>query len=172
MTQEFDGHSDPCTQNPRTNKILIYGYESWVMTVSIRSQVQAYNTWFLRRIEAVKLMKIEPLLLRIERSQLRWFGHVSRMPQGFPNKLYLHKRPVGRPRTRREDYIEDLEWNHMGFSTKRNVGGGGEPWCEVAAQAAALATLTDMSGLWKKYLWLLASKKQKITGKKEINRKT
>jgi len=39
----------------------------------------------------------------------------------------------------------------LGASNKQNVGRGGGPWC-VAAQswAAAPATLTDMSGLWKK----------------------
>ena len=45
---------------------------------------------------------IELLLLRVERSLLRWFGHVSRMPQEqLPNQtLYAAvsgKRPVGRP---------------------------------------------------------------------------
>ena len=35
---------------------------------------------------------MEPLLLQIKRSQLRWFGHVSRMPQeNFPNKLFMPK---------------------------------------------------------------------------------
>ena len=73
--------------------ILTYGHESWVMTERVRSQVQASEMRFLRRIEGVTLfnkvrsseirksLNIEPLLLRIERSQLRWFGHVSRMPQ-------------------------------------------------------------------------------------------
>ena len=73
--------------------ILTYGHESWVMTETMRSQVQASEMRFLRRIEGVTLfnkvrnseirksLNIEPLLLRIERSQLRWFGHVSRMPQ-------------------------------------------------------------------------------------------
>ena len=73
--------------------ILTYGHESWVMTERMRSQVQASEMRFLRRIEGVTLfnkmrsseirksLNIEPLLLRIERSQLRWFGHVSRMPQ-------------------------------------------------------------------------------------------
>jgi len=38
------------------------------------------------------------------------------------------KRPMGRPRTSWEDYIEDLGWNRLhGASTKRNVGGGGGP---------------------------------------------
>jgi len=31
-------------------------------------------------------LEVEPLLLRVERSQLRWFGHLIRMPplRGFP----------------------------------------------------------------------------------------
>ena len=57
---------------------------------------------FLRRIKGVTLfdkvcnsenhnsLNVESLLLRIERSQLRWFGHVSRMPQErLPNRLCL-----------------------------------------------------------------------------------
>ena len=73
--------------------ILTYGHESWVMTEREWSQVQASKMKFLRRIEGVTLFKkvcssetrkslnIEQLLLQIERSQLRWFGHVSRMSQ-------------------------------------------------------------------------------------------
>ena len=72
--------------------ILTYGHESWVMTERMRSQVQASEMRLLRRIEGVTLfntvrgseirksLNIGPLLLRIEKSQLRWFGHVSRMP--------------------------------------------------------------------------------------------
>ena len=91
-------------------------------------KVQASEMRFLRKIEGVTLfnkvrssdirksLNIEPLLLRIERSQLRWFGHVSRMPQERLPKQALRakangKRPVGRPRTRWTDYIEDLGWN-------------------------------------------------------------
>ena len=112
--------------------ILTYGHESWVMTERMRSQVQASEMRFLRRIEGVALfnkvrsskirksLNIEPLLLRIERSQLRWFGHVSRMPQERLPKQALHakangRRPVGRPRTRWTDYIEDLGWNRLGL---------------------------------------------------------
>jgi len=35
----------------------------------------------VRRSEIRKSLKIEPLLLRIEKSQFSWFGHVSKMPQ-------------------------------------------------------------------------------------------
>ena len=102
------------------------------MTERMRSQVQASEMRFLLRIEGVTLfhkvrsseiqksLNIEPLLLRIERSQLRWFGHVSRMPQErLPKQALLAKangrRPVGRPKTRWTDYIEDLGWNRLGL---------------------------------------------------------
>ena len=104
------------------------------MTERMRSQVQASEMRFLRRIEGVTLFNkvrsfeirksrnIETLLLRIERSQLRWFGHVSRMPQERLPKQALHakangKRPVGRRRTRWTDYIEDLGRNRLGLRT-------------------------------------------------------
>ena len=112
--------------------ILTFGHESWVMTKRVRSQVQASAMRFLRKIEEVTLfnkvrsfeirksLNIELLLLRIERSQLRWFDHVSRMPQKKLPKQALHakangSRPVRRPRTRWTDYIEDLGWNRLGL---------------------------------------------------------
>ena len=78
--------------------ILTYGHESWVMTERMRSLVQASKMRFLQRIEGVTLfnkvrsfeiresLNIEPLLLRIERSQLRWFGHVCTMHQEIKKK--------------------------------------------------------------------------------------
>ena len=87
--------------------ILTNGHESWVMTERMRSQVQASEMSFLRKIERVTLfnkvrsseirksLNIEPLLLRIERSQLRWFGHVSRMPQERLPKQAFHAKQMG-----------------------------------------------------------------------------
>ena len=86
------------------------------MIERVQSQVQASEMRFLRRIEGVTLfnkvrssefrksLNIEPLLLRIKRSQLRWFGPVSRMPpERLPKQSLLAKaygrRSVGRPRT-------------------------------------------------------------------------
>ena len=63
-------------------------------------------------------LDIESLLLRIERSQLRWFGHESRMPQERLPKQTLNavvsgKMPFGRPRTGWLDYTEDFSWNRL-----------------------------------------------------------
>ena len=107
-------------------------HESWIMTERMRLLVQACKMRFLLRIEGVTLfnkvrsseirksLNIEPLLVQIERSQLRWFGHVSRMPQERLHKQALlakanRKRPVGRPRTRWTNDIEDLGWNRFGL---------------------------------------------------------
>ena len=112
--------------------IFTYGYESCVMTKRGRSQVLASEMRFLQRIEGVtvfnkvrtsdirKSLKIKPLLLRIERSQPRWFGHVSRVPQErLPKQTLLAKanerRPVGWPKTRWTNYIEDFGWNRLGL---------------------------------------------------------
>ena len=87
---------------------------------------------FLRRIEGVTLfnkvriseirksLNIKLLLLQIERSQLKRFGHVSRMPQErLPKQALFAKangrRPVGRPKIRWTNYIEDLGWNRLGL---------------------------------------------------------
>ena len=55
-----------------------------------------------------------------EKDQLRWFGHVSRIPQERLPKQTLFakpdgKRPVGRPRKRWMDHVEDLGWNRLGL---------------------------------------------------------
>ena len=98
--------------------------------------MQASEMRFLRKIKGVttfdklrntairEFLDIESLLLRIERSQLRWFGHVSRMPDKRLPKQTLYvkmsvKRPNEKPRTSWLDYIEDdLGWNRSGFQAK------------------------------------------------------
>ena len=127
--------------------ILICGHEPWVMTKRVRSQVQASEMRFLRNIEGLTLfnkvrsseiwksLNVEPLVLRFERSQLRWFDHVSRMPQErLPKQAVLAKanwrRPVGRPKTRWTNYIEDLGWNCLGLhpSKMMDVIEDGDVW--------------------------------------------
>lgn len=80
---------------------------------------------FLRRMAGLSLrdrarssdvrreIRVEPLLLGVERSQLRRFGHLIRMPflkfQARPSG----QRPLGRPRTGWRDWISLLAWEHL-----------------------------------------------------------
>ena len=103
---------------------------------------------FLRRVAGVSLrdkvrssviregLGVEPLLLRVESSQSRWFGHLVRMPPGrLPGEVFqahpAGRRPKGRPRTRWRDYISWLAWERLGIpqselvdvARERNVWG-------------------------------------------------
>ncbi|CAI5677887.1 unnamed protein product [Oreochromis niloticus] len=74
---------------------LTYGHELWVVTERTRLRIQAAEMSFLRRVAGLSLrdrlrssaiwegLRVEPLLLHIERNQLRWFGHLNRMPPGL-----------------------------------------------------------------------------------------
>ena len=115
--------------------ILTYGHECWIMNERVRFRVQAAEIGFLRRISGFTLLdenisadireslNIESLLLWLERSQLRWYGHVTRMTQDRTAKQLLYstpigRRPLGHPRTRWRDYIEDLGWSRLGIPRK------------------------------------------------------
>ena len=81
--------------------VVTYGHESWVINEKVRSRVQAAEMGFLRRISGLTLLdivksadiresvNIESLLLRLERSYLRWYGHVTRMSQERTAKKLL-----------------------------------------------------------------------------------
>ncbi|KAK3538092.1 hypothetical protein QTP70_029181, partial [Hemibagrus guttatus] len=128
---------------------LTYGHELWVMTERVRSWIQAAEMSFLRRVVGRSLrdrvrssvtwqeLGVEPLLLDIERGQLRWLGHLFRMPPGhLPGEVFracpTGKRPRGRPRTRWRDYVSQLAWERLGVppeeleevSGEREDGGG------------------------------------------------
>ncbi|KAK3533936.1 hypothetical protein QTP70_034935, partial [Hemibagrus guttatus] len=110
---------------------LTYGHELWVMTERVRSRIQAAEMSFLCRVAGLSLrdrvrssvtweeLGVEPLLLHIERGQLRWLGHLFRMPPGcLPGEGFracpTGKRPQGRPRTRWRDYVFRLAWERLG----------------------------------------------------------
>jgi len=94
------------------------------MTEKILSQGQAAEIGFLRRVrwrdtscEILRALKVEPRL-RIERSQLRWFGHVSRMShEKLARQVLLAepkwKRPGGCPRSRWSNNIFDFAWSRL-----------------------------------------------------------
>jgi len=72
--------------------------------------------------EIRKVLIVEPLLLRIEKSQLLWFGHMANVSHRVPQKIgdaslagCTHgKSPIGRPMTRRNDQISDFAWSRLG----------------------------------------------------------
>nr|XP_054604743.1 uncharacterized protein LOC129165490 [Nothobranchius furzeri]XP_054604744.1 uncharacterized protein LOC129165490 [Nothobranchius furzeri]XP_054604745.1 uncharacterized protein LOC129165491 [Nothobranchius furzeri] len=123
--------------------ILTYGHELWVKTERTRSRIQAAKISFLRRVARLSLrdrvrssdiregLGVEPLLLRIERSQLRWFGHLVRMPPGrLPGEVFragpAGRRPPGRPRTRWRGYISNLVRERLGVLPEELVEVAGE----------------------------------------------
>lgn len=99
---------------------LTYGHENWVMSERMKSRIQAAEMRVLRRIAGCRRidkienkvirenLKVEPLLLQIEKSQMRWLGHVLRMgPERLVKKVWnarpTETRPKGRPRARWRD---------------------------------------------------------------------
>ena len=59
----------------------------------------------LRNEDIRRDLEIDNVLVLVERGQLRWYGHVKRMPDHRYPKRFLDmipegRRPVGRPRKR------------------------------------------------------------------------
>jgi len=84
---------------------------------------------------------VEPLLLRVERSQLRWFGHLIKMPpERRPLEVFrahpTWRRPRGRPRTHWRDYISRLAWERLGISQEEveSVAVEKEAWGALLSQ--------------------------------------
>ncbi|KAI3375720.1 hypothetical protein L3Q82_003724 [Scortum barcoo] len=151
---------------------LTYGHELWVMTERTRSRIQAAEMSFLRRVAGRSLrdrvrssvtreeLGVEPLLLRIERSQLRWLGHLFRMPPGRLPREVFQACPTGRrPPGKTQDTLERLCLS-AGLGTPRGPPGraGGSVWGEgslgISAQTAASATRSRTKRMKKKKMKL------------------
>jgi len=75
-------------------------------------------------------LEVDPLLLFVERSQLRWFGHLiwmlpGRIPLEFFQASPTGRRPWERRRTRWRDYISQLACQRLGIRQNEleNVAG-------------------------------------------------
>lgn len=103
---------------------LIYGSEAWVMNTTDRSRIQAAEMRVIRtvlnktRLDKIRserlreLVGCEAVLKKIERGQLRWLGHLERMEDSrVARKRWYWQlegtRPVGRPRKRWKECVED-----------------------------------------------------------------
>ena len=96
--------------------VLLYGCETWTLSVELRRKLNAFGTSALRRVYGYRLTDrvCNDWLLRhsgvrlvtciIRERQLRQYGHVARFPQDDPVRRTLSardpvgaRRPVGRP---------------------------------------------------------------------------
>ncbi|KAK3534690.1 hypothetical protein QTP86_020345 [Hemibagrus guttatus] len=129
---------------------LTCGHVLWVTTERIRSRIQAAEMSFLHRVAGCSLrdrvrssvtreeLGVEPLLLHIERGQLRWLGHLFQMPPGHLSGEVFRacpsrKRPRGRPRTHWRDYVSRLTWECLGIPPEEleEVSGEREVWASL-----------------------------------------
>ncbi|PWA16488.1 hypothetical protein CCH79_00004565, partial [Gambusia affinis] len=99
---------------------LIFGHELWVMTERTKSRIQAAKLDGVRSSVIQEGLRVEPLLLHVERNQLRWLGHLVRMPPGrLPGEVFwarpTGRRPQGRPRTHWRNYVSRLTWKRLGI---------------------------------------------------------
>ena len=124
--EQIESHEDlEAAEILRALKSLKSGKAAGLDEIRPEMRVQAAEMRYLRKVVGVRrierirnttireYLNVEQLLLKVERSQLRWFGHVLRMPESrLPNRVYsaqpTGRRPVGRPRNRWSDEIKSL----------------------------------------------------------------
>ncbi|KAI8478919.1 hypothetical protein Bbelb_433480 [Branchiostoma belcheri] len=127
--------------------ILTYGCETWTLTERRRSILQAAEMRVLRLIYGVTKrdhirnttirasLKVEPIINYVEKSQLRWFGHVKRMAATRGVKRILEwkppgKRPLGRPRMRWTDGLKKIlaKRTNISFEEAEKLCGNRTAW--------------------------------------------
>ena len=131
----------------------MYGCETWTLTTKLKSKIQATEMRVLRLIHGVTrrdrlrndvirdILKVKSILLIIEKSQLRWFGHIIRMSEDRDVKRMLEwkpnqPRPIGRPRKRWLDQIKEI--------TSRKI-----------ANFEEVLSLARERDEWRRFIWRL-----------------
>lgn len=142
-----------CIYTTILRPVLLYGAETWTLTKRLQSKIQATEMRILRLIYGVTrrdrvrnetiraALKVNSVLSIVERSQLRWFGHVIRMQENRDVKRMLdwnpdEKRLPGRPRKRWTDQIREI--------TSRKISDFEE-----------VKTLARDRVEWRKFIWRL-----------------
>jgi hypothetical protein len=124
--------------------VVLYGCETWSLTLREEHRLRVFENMVLRRIFGTKrdevtgewrryneeindLYSSQNIIRVIKSRRMRWAGHVARMGEGRGAYMLLvgrpeGRRPLGRPRRRREDNIktdlqevgwEGMDWIYM-----------------------------------------------------------
>ena len=117
--------------------VLLYGCESWVLSVNMENKINAFATSCYRimlnikRLNRVSNARIhemtntQPLVNTVRQRQLRFLGHILRMPDDEPCKRYAlcvsthGRRRPGRQRTIYISYIQKLQRGYRKWSAFR-----------------------------------------------------
>ena len=138
-----------CQQLPITTKvklfkttcvtILLYGCESWVISQDMESKINAFATSCYRIMLQIKrtdhipnttiydMTKTEPLINCVRNRQLRFLGHILRLPDEEPARRYAlytpphGRRKAGRPRTQYLTYIQRLMGDNDGMLQEKQI---------------------------------------------------
>jgi hypothetical protein len=126
--------------------VVLYGFETWSLTLNEEHRLRVFENRVLRRIFGSKrdevtgewrrlhneelndLYSSSNIIRVIESRRMRWAGHVARMGEGGGAYRILvgrteGRRPFGRPRRRWEDNVKmDLQ----------DVGWGDVDWIDMA----------------------------------------
>ena len=119
--------------------ILCYGCESWVISQDMENKINAFATSCyrimlnIRRIDHIPNTSIyamtntEPLIHLVRLRQLRFLGHILRLPEEEPAKRYAlyipthGKRKPGRPRTSYLTYVRELLGDKEGALQEKQI---------------------------------------------------
>ena len=120
---------------------LTCGHELWVVTQRMRSWLDSALEDRVRSSDIWEEIRVEPLLLRVQRSQLR-FRHLLRFLLDVSlGRCFPHVRPGGDPGAERghAGQILSLGWFGKVSVSPRGVGRGGrEEHLDFTDQAVAL----------------------------------
>ena len=116
--------------------LLAYGCETWTVTKTLSKRLDAFDTWYLRKIlripytrhttnETVRsITDSSPVSERVKYFRLKFFGHLARSAQEEDHHRVISaalrppsdwRRPIGRPRTTWLRTIdEDIQPQNLG----------------------------------------------------------
>lgn len=128
---------------------LIFGSESWILSRRLKSQLQATEMKFLRKIKGVtrkdkirnevirEELGAQAVLEQIGKQQLKWFGHLVRMNKERPVKNIwearsMKKRNRGRPRKTWNDAVrETLERRGLSWKRASQLARNKKEWTKI-----------------------------------------